>query len=199
MNKLTWTVSKGTRARDKRWARLISCIQHTSDFQQYCRVGNNSANWDCFRTLTLSEILKTQNRLREKSCIFGSHTFVPIRWMSMKQTSVSHSSTESEIISLDADLRMDGIPALDLWDLVSEVLHSSFNQTKKSKEKVLGDLLRDSSSRKHTNIQSKTQIQHNDLELSNVDYVSSNVKSSHSGTFLKILKWRSRLSSKAEV
>ena len=36
--------------------------------------------------------------------------------MCEKQTSVSHSSTESEIISLDAGLRLDGIPALDLWD-----------------------------------------------------------------------------------
>ena len=45
--------------------------------------------------------------------IFGSHTFVPISWMCKKQTSVSHSSTESEIIFLDAGLRMDGIPALD--------------------------------------------------------------------------------------
>ena len=34
--------------------------------------------------------------------------------MCKSQTSVCHSSTESEIISLDADLRMDGIPALDL-------------------------------------------------------------------------------------
>ena len=40
-------------------------------------------------------------------CILGSHTFVPITWMCKKQTSVSHSSTEPEIISLD------GIPALD--------------------------------------------------------------------------------------
>ena len=42
-------------------------------------------------------------------CIFGSHTFVPTNWMCKKQTSVSHSSTESEIISLDAGLRLDGI------------------------------------------------------------------------------------------
>ena len=32
--------------------------------------------------------------------------------MCKKQTSVSHSSTEAEIISLDAGLRMDGIPSL---------------------------------------------------------------------------------------
>ena len=36
--------------------------------------------------------------------------------------SESHSSTESEIISLDAGLRMDGSLALDAWDLVIEVL-----------------------------------------------------------------------------
>ena len=49
-------------------------------------------------------------------CIFGSRTFVPISWMCKKQTS------ESEIISLDAALGMDGILALDLWDVVREVL-----------------------------------------------------------------------------
>ena len=49
-------------------------------------------------------------------CIFGSHAFVPMSWMFKKQNSLSHSSTESEIIFLDAGLRMDGIRALDLWD-----------------------------------------------------------------------------------
>ena len=43
-------------------------------------------------------------------CIFGSHLFVLRSWMCKSKTSVSHSSTESEIISLDAGLRMDGIP-----------------------------------------------------------------------------------------
>ena len=61
-------------------------------------------------------------------CIFGSHTFVPISWMCKKQTSVSHSSSESEIISLDAGLRMDGMPALDLWDLIVTVLHGNMCQ-----------------------------------------------------------------------
>ena len=54
--------------------------------------------------------------------MLGRHKFVPISWISTKQTSVSHSSTESEIISLDAGLRMDCIPVLDLWDLVIEVV-----------------------------------------------------------------------------
>ena len=58
-------------------------------------------------------------------CTFGSRTFVPVGWMYKKQTSVSHSSTESEIISLDAGLRIDGLFALDLWDIVIEVLQST--------------------------------------------------------------------------
>ena len=45
--------------------------------------------------------------------------------MCKNQTSVSHRSTEAEVISLDACLRMDEIPTLDLWDLVIEVFHSS--------------------------------------------------------------------------
>ena len=57
--------------------------------------------------------------------IFGSLTFVHTSLICKKQTSVSHSSTESEVISLNAGLRMDGIAALDLWDWVFEVSHSS--------------------------------------------------------------------------
>ena len=65
-------------------------------------------------------------------CVFGSHTCVPIGWMCKKQTSVSHSSTESE-----AGLRLDGIPALDLWDLIVAV----FGNTDES-HKEQGDLLK---------------------------------------------------------
>ena len=61
-------------------------------------------------------------------CIFGSHTLVPISWTCKKQTAVSHSSTESEIISLDTGLRLDGLLALELWDLIVSVF-GSVNQT----------------------------------------------------------------------
>ena len=44
--------------------------------------------------------------------------------MCKKETAVSHSSTESDIISLDVGSRMDGLLALDLWDIVIEVLRN---------------------------------------------------------------------------
>ena len=120
--------------------------------------------------------------------MFGSHTFVPISWTCKKQTLISHSSTESEIISLDAGLRKDGTPALGLWDLFIEVFHCSSNQFTKPKERVQGDLSRDTSSSNHTNIQTKNPIQHDDLELCKVDYVSSNVMSSQLGAMLYIFE-----------
>ena len=80
-------------------------------------------NWDCFKTLTSRENLEDSKSTSGGTlCIFGSHTFVPTSWMCKKQTSVSHSSTESEIISLDTGLRLDGLPALELWNLIVSVL-----------------------------------------------------------------------------
>ena len=55
-------------------------------------------------------------------CVFGSHAFVPISWMCKKQAAVSHSSTESEVVSLDTGLRLDGLLALELLDLIVSVL-----------------------------------------------------------------------------
>ena len=66
--------------------------------------------------------------------------------MCKKQTSVSHSSTESEVISFDAGLRMDGLPALDLWDVVMEALHSS-KSMESTTQQAQGNLLRNSASK----------------------------------------------------
>ena len=71
-------------------------------------------------------------------CIFGSHTFVPISWMCKKQTSVSHSSTESEIISLDTGLRLDGLSALELWDLIISVFGNIFHISDRTGQSVNG-------------------------------------------------------------
>ena len=90
----------------------------------------NNADWDCFKTPILQGDLEDSKSTSSGTlCIFGSHAFVPISWMCKKQTSVSHSSTESEIISLDAGLRLYGIPALDLWDLIVAFLHGNTYQS----------------------------------------------------------------------
>ena len=85
-----------------------------------------------------SDLCKRHGRLevdnRRNSEHFRKSHVRTNKLMCKKQSSVSHSSTEAEVISLDAGLRMDGIPALDLSDSVVEVVHSSPNQTNKTKD-----------------------------------------------------------------
>ena len=121
------------------WSLTFTILVNTNNIVMWETLPNN-ADWDCFKTPILQEIYKTQNPLREERSVFGSHTFVPRSWMCKKQTSVSHSSTEAETISLAADIRMDGIPGLDLWDSALEVFHSSpiqLNNTKRSSTRKL--------------------------------------------------------------
>ena len=71
---------------------------------------------------------------------------------------------------------MDGIPALDLWDLVIEVFHSSPNQANKARDiaEPQGNLLQSTT----LDMRSQTPTKHINLDLTNVDHVSSNVKPS---------------------
>ena len=131
VNKLARSITKWTKACDKRLSRLISYIHHTSDYKQYCHVGNTAkpCRVGLFQDSDFAGDLEDSKSTSGGTlCIFGSHTFVPISWTCKKQTAVSHSSTESEIISLDAGLRLDGIPALDFWDLIFAVLHGNTYQ-----------------------------------------------------------------------
>ena len=125
VNKVARSITKRTKACDKRLNRLLPYIHHTCEYRQYCHVGNiaKQCRLVLFQDSDLAGDLEdSKSTFGGTLCIFGSHTFVPISWMCKKQTAVSHSSTESEIISPDTGLRLDGLPALELWDLIVSVL-----------------------------------------------------------------------------
>ena len=118
-------------------------------------------------------------------CVFGSHTFVPISWMCKKQTLVSHSSTESEIISLDTGLRLDGLPALELWDLIVSVLGNT-NQSNQARRDLCTNQREDRSTPHTMQKRKKSHGMINDLD--NVDFISSNVNSSRQEAFLYVFE-----------
>ena len=74
---------------------------------------HNTVDRDCSKTPTLLGTLKIRNQHRGDFYVSSGveHSF-PTSWVCENQISVSHSSTESEVISLDAGLRMDGVPTL---------------------------------------------------------------------------------------
>ena len=99
--------------------------------------------------------------------------------MRKKQTSVSHSSRESEIISLDAGLRLDGIPALDLWDLIVVVLTNTTQNHDRTGRPVV---CRDTNHGHNKRSQEMINV------LNNIDYVHSNVQSSRQEALLYVFE-----------
>ena len=95
--------------------------------------------------------------------------------MCKKQTAVSHSSTESEIISLDTGLRLDGLPALELWDLIVSVFGSVSQISDRSGQP-------DSDVKKHHKSQRRIDV------MKDIDSVPSNVQSSRQDALLYVFE-----------
>ena len=111
VNKLARAVTNWTRACDRRLARLISFIHYTSEFKQCCHEGNtqHQCRLGLFQDSDFAGDLEDSKSTSGGTlCVFGSHTFVPMSWMCKKQTSVPHSSTESEFISLECRFTYGG-------------------------------------------------------------------------------------------
>ena len=188
VNKLARPITKWTKACDKRLNRLISYIHHTCEYKQYCYVGNTAkqCRLGLFQDSDFAGDLEDSKSTSGGTlCVFVSHTFVPISWMCKKETSVSHSSTESEIISLDAGLRLDGTPALDLWYLIVSVLGNTTQNHDRTGRPVVNKS--EACSPPHT-IHKRKQSQRVINDLDNVDFIPSNVNSSHQEALLYVFE-----------
>ena len=104
-------------------------------------------------------------------CFWQSY-IVPISWMCRKQISVSHSSTESEIISLDTGLRLDGLLALELWDLIFSVFGNISHVSDRAGQPVNG-----------------RNRSHNKIDvIQDIDFVPSNVQSASHEALLYVFE-----------
>ena len=52
-------------------------------------------------------------------CLQGPNSFFPISPVSKRQTCVSNSTPEAEIVAANHALRMEALPALDLWECIT--------------------------------------------------------------------------------
>ena len=84
-------------------------------------------------------------------------------------------STESEIISLDTKLRLDGLPALELWDLIVSVF-GSVSQISDRTVRLVHEV------KKHQKSQGKINV------IENIDSVPSNVQSSRQEALLYVFE-----------
>ena len=124
VNALASEVTKWTINCDKRLRRLVCYMHFASHLELQCWVGDRPEDIQLalFADASFASWLgDSKTTSGAVLCLMGPNTYVPISWVCKKQVSISNSSTESDLISLDAALRMEGIPALELWDTVIDV------------------------------------------------------------------------------
>ena len=102
----------------------------------------------------------------------------------MWETQHTNADLDWKIISLDAGLRMDGIPALTLWDLVIEALHSVPNRTEGPKRELRGN----PSAIAKSNMHNPIPIKHTNFIPTNIDHIPSNTTNSGSSAMLYVFE-----------
>ena len=117
---LLWTicsssrqVKKWNKACDKRFHRLVSCLYHDQHItlEYYVENQPKELKLACFSDADFAGDAKDSKST--SGCylaLVGTHTFIPVSAMSKKQGVGSHSSTESEIVSLEQGLRSEALP-----------------------------------------------------------------------------------------
>ena len=138
----------------------------------------NNAGW-CFKTPILRDILRTQNLLPGGTlCVFWK-SYICSNKLDVQEAILNFTQfNRSQIISLDAGLRLDGIPALDLWDLIVLVLGNTTQNHDRTVRPVVCP---------HTN-HGRKQSRRVINDLDNVDLVPSNVQSSHQEALLYVFE-----------
>ena len=128
----------------------------------------NNADWECLKTPTSQEILRTRNLLLVEHCVFSEATrsFQSAGCVRNKLQFRTAQQNQKSFISLDAGLRMD---------LIVTVLHGNTKQFKQVQRNL-------STSPTRKKIPGKID------DLNNVDFVSSNANSSRQEALLYIFE-----------
>ena len=111
-------ITKWNRLCDKKLHRIVSYINSTLDLHLY--------GWVCDKPSDIEIVAYCDadlagDRTDSKStsgvliCLVGPRTYVPITAVSKKQTSVSKSTPEAEIVALDHGVAKEGMPLAQIW------------------------------------------------------------------------------------
>ena len=84
-------------------------------------IGDNPADLE-LSLYSDADFASCKETSRSTSGIFlaltGPNSFFPLNAKSKKQTCVSHSTPEAEIVAANAAVRSGGLPALQIWDVL---------------------------------------------------------------------------------
>ena len=106
---------------DKKLHRLIQYVKFSKGIRQMGFVGDPKEDLTV-NLFTDADYAGTNADMKSTNGIFlaitGPNTFFPIAAQSKKQGCVSRSTPEAELIAMDYGLRLTGLPALTLWEVI---------------------------------------------------------------------------------
>ena len=121
INDLATKVQSWTRGEDKKLLRLIQYIHATPHYRLAGSINDKEEDLE-LQLYVDADFAGDKENARSTSGGFlvlrGPTSFFPLAWVSKRQTSTSRSTTESEVISLAYSLYQEGIPSLQLWELL---------------------------------------------------------------------------------
>jgi hypothetical protein len=114
-------ITKWTRACDKKLYKLVCYINSTLDYVLKGSV-HDPLDKLSLKLFADADFAGCEKTARSTSgvflCLVGPNTFMPLAAISKKQSCVSHSTPEAELVAVDLALRAEGLPALDVWEVI---------------------------------------------------------------------------------
>jgi hypothetical protein len=123
-------VTKWDKTCDRKLHKLICYINSTLDMRMIGKVGNTKESINC-ALFSDADFAGCSETMKSTSGVFmklsASNTHFPLSACSVKQTAVSHSTAEAEMIAAELALRKEGLPILDLLDVIlNRKVHTDF-------------------------------------------------------------------------
>lgn len=106
---------------DKKLLRLVSYINCTLKHRQVAFIGDplEECELATFADANYAERVDSKSTGGGLIAVFGPHTFYPLGKSSKKQGSAANSAVEAELVSMNTVVRCQGIPLLDLMDIIT--------------------------------------------------------------------------------
>jgi hypothetical protein len=118
---LAQKVTKWDKACDRMLHRLMCYINSSLDLRLKGHIGDKPEDL-VISLYSDADFAGDKESSKSTSGIFialtGPNSFYPLNATSKKQTCVSHSTPEAEIVAANAAVRTEGLPALQLWETV---------------------------------------------------------------------------------
>ena len=158
VNELARWVTQWTQACDRRFARPTSSIHYTRfPTKMSCWKHGKPSQTGFVSRLRVFCWSWSRNQPQVETCVLVELQHLSQSVVCARNKFLSRTvSTESEVISLDVGLRMDGLFALDLWDIVIEVPRSTNNNVEPKHTRIQETDATLHSKTKTPNVQRKT-------------------------------------------